>query len=114
MVSSMTRCHGSLPTFVSESKETLPILKSYKTLLPGLDDKKWSFYEQYFTVNQTMITADRKSFEWEPHVMKHKIIETLQGNPMNEVTITKVGHSSTVMSEFFDMLASFLISPTDL
>ena len=61
-----------------------------------------------------MITADRAAFEWEPHVLKHKIIEQLRGNPVEEVTITKVGHPSNVMSEFFDMLASLLTSPTDL
>ena len=61
-----------------------------------------------------MITADRRAIEWEPHVLKHEIIETIQGSPIKEVTITKVGHSSNVMSEFFDMLAILLTQPTDL
>ena len=61
-----------------------------------------------------MITADRAAFEWEPHVLKHQIIETLAGNPIRDIMITKVGHSSVVMSECFDMLANLLTSPTDL
>lgn len=61
-----------------------------------------------------MITADRAAFEWEPHVLKHKINEKLSGDPLERITITKVRHPTLVMNEVFDILSSELRDPQDL
>ena len=79
-----------------------------------LDDTELPLYQATLQIDDVEITDEYKPFEWEPHVLYHKISEAHGMNPVSKIHIMYMSQDSSVTNEMFDVLSHLTMPPEGL